>query len=68
MLKRRHWYAPPPDCVHIHGSKDELFPLNRMAPTHIIQRGNHYMVMDRAEEVARGVKGVKSVKNDMRVK
>ncbi len=42
----------PNHYIHIHGTHDEIFPLQYVRPTHIIQGGNHYMIMDRAEEIA----------------
>lgn len=41
----------PPNYWHIHGSKDELLPLKNTQPTHIIQGGNHLMIMSKAEEL-----------------
>jgi pimeloyl-ACP methyl ester carboxylesterase len=41
----------PPVLYHIHGSKDRTFPLNRVAATHVVKGGGHFMVMNRAEEV-----------------
>lgn len=43
-----------PDPVwHIHGSADEIFPVRLVNPTHIISKGNHLMVMERATEINR---------------
>lgn len=49
-----HWRNTdfPEDCIHIHGSKDELFPMRSTRPHHTIKHGNHYMIMDRADEIA----------------
>lgn len=42
---------PPASYIHIHGTKDEVLPLRRTQPTHIISDGGHLMVMTRAEEI-----------------
>ncbi|MCH2044280.1 MAG: alpha/beta hydrolase [Saprospiraceae bacterium] len=42
----------PESLTHIHGTHDEIFPIRQVNNTHTIQKGNHYMIMDRAEEVA----------------
>lgn len=42
----------PYNYIHIHGTHDEIFPISCVKPTHIIKKGTHYMVMDRAKEIA----------------
>ncbi len=42
----------PDNYVHIHGTKDEIFPASQVKASHFIEGGNHYMIMDRAQEVA----------------
>jgi pimeloyl-ACP methyl ester carboxylesterase len=37
--------------IHIHGTKDEVLPLRFTRPTHIISKGGHLMVMNRAAEI-----------------
>lgn len=37
--------------IHIHGTKDEVLPIRFTKPTHIISKGGHLMVMDRAGEI-----------------
>jgi pimeloyl-ACP methyl ester carboxylesterase len=37
--------------IHIHGSKDEVLPIRFTNPTHIISKGGHLMVMNRAGEI-----------------
>jgi pimeloyl-ACP methyl ester carboxylesterase len=41
----------PFNCVHIHGSQDGILPLKCTSPTHIIPRGGHMMIMNRAGEI-----------------
>lgn len=43
----------PNNYVHIHGTKDEIFPATMVKASHFIEGGNHYMIMDRAEEIAK---------------
>ena len=40
-----------PNCIHIHGSKDELLPLRYTKATHVVKKAGHMMVMDRAQEI-----------------
>jgi pimeloyl-ACP methyl ester carboxylesterase len=42
----------PPALYHIHGSKDKTFPLKKIAATHVIPRGGHFMIMNRGREVS----------------
>jgi pimeloyl-ACP methyl ester carboxylesterase len=37
--------------VHIHGTRDEVLPIRFTKPTHIIPKGGHLMVMNRAAEI-----------------
>ncbi|HMC85355.1 MAG TPA: hypothetical protein VKI61_07510, partial [Chitinophagaceae bacterium] len=37
--------------IHIHGTKDEVLPMRFTKPTHIISKGGHLMVMNRAAEI-----------------
>jgi len=41
----------PASYVHIHGTKDEVLPIRYTRPTHIINKGGHLMVMNRAGEL-----------------
>lgn len=42
----------PDNYVHIHGSRDEIFPAYMVKASHFIKGGNHYMIMDRSDELA----------------
>lgn len=44
--------APPQDCIHIHGTKDHIFPYTKSNPTYTIQGGTHCMIFDNAAEIA----------------
>lgn len=48
-----HWKNKivPEQLIHIHGSKDRILPLRFTKPTHIINKGKHFMVMERAGEI-----------------
>lgn len=41
----------PQPYWHIHGTKDEILPLKYTKPTHLIEGGNHLMIMSRADEL-----------------
>lgn len=42
----------PTNCIQIHGTADKLFPVRRANVKHIIAKGGHFMVYNRAEEVS----------------
>jgi len=39
----------PASLWHIHGTKDEILPIRYTKPTHVIEGGNHLMIMSKAE-------------------
>jgi len=41
------------NLIHIHGSDDHLLPCRYVHADYIIQKGEHLMVMNRAQEVNR---------------
>jgi pimeloyl-ACP methyl ester carboxylesterase len=43
----------PEGLHHIHGTRDEIFPYKYTKPTHTISKGDHVIVITRAEEVNR---------------
>jgi hypothetical protein len=47
---RNKWQ--PDHIVHIHGDKDKIFPVKRIAGGHIIKGGTHFMIYNRAEEIS----------------
>lgn len=47
---RNEWQ--PAALYHIHGSRDHIFPLNRVEPTHVVEGGGHLMIHNRAEEIS----------------
>lgn len=46
----------PNNYIHIHGTNDEIFPIRCVKPTHKIEGGTHYMVMDRSQEISQIIK------------
>lgn len=48
---RNEWV--PDACVHIHGTHDRPFPFRYIQPTYTINKGGHFMVMNRATEINR---------------
>jgi pimeloyl-ACP methyl ester carboxylesterase len=49
------WQSPSIDSeiVHIHGDRDLIFPIKKIRAAKIIKGGNHYMVVQRAEEISK---------------
>lgn len=41
----------PASLYHLHGSKDRIFPLNLVEPTHVVEGGGHLMIHNRAAEI-----------------
>jgi esterase/lipase len=41
----------PANLTHIHGSNDHIFPLRYVKPTHVIEDGGHFMVMNKYSEI-----------------
>ncbi len=42
----------PESIIHIHGSRDLIFPVKSIKPTHIIDGGTHMMIVNRAAEIS----------------
>ena len=49
-----HWDNTkiPTDFLHINGTKDHIFRKANLNATHLISKGTHNMVVDRAQEIA----------------
>jgi pimeloyl-ACP methyl ester carboxylesterase len=41
----------PQRLYHIHGTRDEVFPISLTTPTHIVRKGGHMFVLSRPESV-----------------
>lgn len=48
----------PSPLYHIHGTRDEVFPIGLTNPTHIVQKGGHMFVVSRPETVNRFLREV----------
>jgi pimeloyl-ACP methyl ester carboxylesterase len=50
-----HWKQAekPKGVMHLHGSKDKLFPIQYCCPDYIVQGGSHFMVVTHAREISR---------------
>lgn len=48
------WQAPDDigELVHLHGTRDRMIPYQNVSPTHTIEGGSHFMILDRAEEIS----------------
>ena len=43
--------VPPGPLHHIHGTRDEVFPIKYAKPDHVIPKGGHMIVMSHAEAI-----------------
>ncbi|HEV7621349.1 MAG TPA: alpha/beta hydrolase [Flavisolibacter sp.] len=41
----------PNPLFHIHGTRDEVFPINFTRPTHVIKKGGHLLAISHPEEI-----------------
>jgi len=41
----------PNSFIHVHGDNDKIFPIKKISTQHVIQKGGHFMIMNRASEV-----------------
>lgn len=48
---KNHWQHP--HTIHIHGNKDKMFPIKKITADHVVPRGGHFMIMNKAGEVSR---------------
>jgi len=53
---RNSWQHP--NLFHVHGDADNIFPIQNVAPTHIINGGGHFMIMNKAVEVVAAVQNI----------
>lgn len=42
----------PPQVFHIHGDADKIFPIKKIAATHVVKNGGHLMLYNKAGEVS----------------
>jgi pimeloyl-ACP methyl ester carboxylesterase len=57
---RNSWV--PENTFHIHGEHDRMFPIRNIQPTHIIKKGTHIMILNRAEEISACIEQIVSGK------
>ena len=50
VLKWENSSIPQP-LYHIHGSRDEIFPIGRTKPTYIVPKGGHTLIMNHPEAI-----------------
>ena len=42
----------PENIVHIHGDKDKIFPIKKIAAHHVVKNGTHLMIFNRGKEIS----------------
>ncbi len=47
---KNNWQHP--NIYHIHGDNDHMFPIKKIKADYTIEKGGHFMIMNRAEEVS----------------
>lgn len=45
----------PAHVLHIHGTKDRIFPVNKQTPDYLIEGGTHFMTVSKPEELSRTI-------------
>lgn len=53
----------PENTFHIHGENDRMFPIRNIKPTHIIEKGTHIMILNRAVEISACIEQILSRKS-----
>ncbi len=43
--------SQPENYFHIHGTSDNVLPIKNTHTTHVVEGGNHFMVLDRAADI-----------------
>ena len=46
------------NCFHIHGNKDRIIPIQNLKADFIIEKGGHFMTVNKAEEIERLIKQI----------
>jgi len=47
-----------PNTFHIHGDKDNMFPIKNIKADHLVKNGGHFMIMNRAAEVSNCINSI----------
>lgn len=53
---KNDWH--PENIIHIHGDKDKIFPVKKIAPTHVVKDGTHMIIYNRAPEVGKFIESI----------
>lgn len=48
----------PKNCVHMHGNKDRIIPIQNVKVDFVIENGGHFMTVNKAEEIERIIKQI----------
>ena len=51
ILNWKNIYVPS-KVFHIHGESDRMFPIKNIQPTHVIKKGTHIMILNKADEIS----------------
>ena len=53
-----HWQQNEtlPYVTHIHGDHDEIFPIKNIKKAHIVKKGTHIMILDKAKTISKILK------------
>jgi hypothetical protein len=43
---------PPKNVIRIHGNNDRLLPITNFSPEYIIEKGSHFMIVNKADEIS----------------
>jgi pimeloyl-ACP methyl ester carboxylesterase len=54
----------PKSLYHIHGTRDKMFPYSLTSPTNTISKGDHIIVISRADEVNKIIKEILNTATD----
>jgi len=46
----------PAPIFHLHGTDDRTFPIKNIKPDYVVQKGGHFMVLNRAAEISSAIK------------
>ncbi|MGA9212228.1 MAG: alpha/beta hydrolase, partial [Kaistella sp.] len=48
----------PHNCIHIHGNKDRIIPIQNVQADFVIQNGGHFMNVNKSKEIERIIKQI----------
>lgn len=41
----------PENCIHVHGNKDRIIPINNIKVDFVIENGGHFMTVNKCKEI-----------------